>query len=80
VVLGGGREKKEDSVDPAVGLVLHKKVGDEVMQGEPICTVYYNSDQRLEEALAMLRVGYHIAPVAPETPHTLIHKIIERTA
>ncbi len=80
VVLGGGREKKEDAVDPAVGLVLHKKIGDEVSQGEPLCTVYYNSDQRLEEALALLRTGYHLAPVAPEIPRTLIHQIIERTA
>ena len=77
VVLGGGREKKEDAVDPAVGLVLHKKVGDEVAAGEPLCTVHYNSDQRLDEALAMLRVGYHVAPVAPETPRTLIHQVIE---
>jgi pyrimidine-nucleoside phosphorylase len=76
VVLGGGREKKEDSVDPAVGLVLHKKVGDEVAAGEPLCTVHYNSDRRLEEARGMLRAGYHIAPVAPETPHTLIHQVI----
>jgi pyrimidine-nucleoside phosphorylase len=80
VVLGGGREKKEDNVDPAVGLVLHKKIGDEVAQGDALCTVYYNSDQRLEEALALLRSGYHLAPVAPETPRTLIHQIIERTA
>jgi pyrimidine-nucleoside phosphorylase len=76
VVLGGGREKKEDNVDPAVGLILHKKVGDEVSAGEPLCTVHYNSDQRLEEAVQMLRTGYHIAPVAPETPRTLIHQVI----
>jgi pyrimidine-nucleoside phosphorylase/thymidine phosphorylase len=80
VVLGGGREKKEDAVDPAVGLFLHKKVGDEVAQGDALCTVYYNSDQRLEEALALLRSGYHLAPVAPETPRILIHQIIQRTA
>jgi pyrimidine-nucleoside phosphorylase len=80
VVLGGGREKKEDAVDPAVGLVLNKKVGDEVAAGEPLCTVHYNSNARLAEALELLRGGYHIAPVAPETPRTLIHQIIERTA
>ena len=34
VILGGGREKKEDSVDPAVGIILHKKVADRVGAGE----------------------------------------------
>ena len=44
VILGGGRERKEDSVDPSVGIVLHKKVGDRVAAGEPIATIYYNSE------------------------------------
>ncbi|MGZ4815566.1 MAG: thymidine phosphorylase, partial [Terriglobales bacterium] len=76
VVLGGGREKKEDMVDPAVGLEIHKKLGDEVSAGEPLCTVHYNSAARLEEALGLLRAAYHIAPVAPEVPRTLIHQVI----
>ena len=76
VVLGGGREKKEDTVDPAVGLVIHRTLGDEVAAGEPICTVMYNSDARLEEALGMLRMAYHIAPLAPEMPRTLVHQVI----
>jgi pyrimidine-nucleoside phosphorylase len=76
VVLGGGREKKEDAVDPAVGLVLHKQLGDEVQTGEPIATVMYNSDVRLEEAKGMLRAAYHVAPVAPEVPRTLVHQVI----
>ena len=76
VVLGGGRERKEDSVDPAVGLEVHKKIGDEVSAGEPLCTVHYNASARLEEALALLRAAYHISPVAPEVPRTLIHQVI----
>jgi len=76
VVLGGGREKKEDAVDPAVGLVIHKKLSDQVSADEPICTVHYNSSARLEEALGLLRSAYHIAPVAPELPRTLIHQVI----
>ena len=50
LVLGGGREKKEDVIDPAVGLVLHKKVGDPVTKGEALCTILYNSDARLGSA------------------------------
>src|SRR5580658_1419189 len=42
MLLGGGREKKEDGVDPAVGLVLEKKIGDAVEAGENLCTVHYN--------------------------------------
>src|ERR1700675_1995707 len=46
VILGGGREKKEDKIDPAVGLEFHKRIGDAVERGEPLCTMYYNSDAR----------------------------------
>src|SRR5712692_1456932 len=51
-LLGGGREKKDDTIDPAVGLVLHKKVGDAVEAGEPLCTVHYNSEKKLAAARA----------------------------
>src|SRR5271163_4298789 len=54
MMLGGGREKKEDAVDPAVGLVLEKKIGDAVQAGENLCTVYYNLDARLLPAMRLL--------------------------
>jgi pyrimidine-nucleoside phosphorylase/thymidine phosphorylase len=40
VALGAGRARIEDRVDPAVGLVVHKKLGDPVERGEPLCTVH----------------------------------------
>src|ERR1700692_4752225 len=43
VVLGGGREKKEDRIDPAVGIEFHKRIGDAVERGGPLCTLHYNS-------------------------------------
>ena len=43
VMLGGGREKKEDSIDPAVGILIHAKISDRVAHGQPLCTIHYNS-------------------------------------
>jgi len=76
MVLGGGREKKEDSIDPAVGLLLHKKVGDAVKTGEPICTLYYNSDSRLDEARRLVELSYRIEAAPPQRLRPLIHCVI----
>jgi len=76
VVLGGGREKKEDEVDPAVGLILHKKVGDAVSAGEPLVTVHYNSDARLLEARRLLEQSYRIVPEPTMNLRPLVHKVI----
>ena len=75
VVLGGGREKKEDAVDPSVGIILHKKVGDRVSTGEPLCTIAYNSDSRAAQAKKLLEASYEVAG-APPAPRKLIHRII----
>jgi pyrimidine-nucleoside phosphorylase len=61
MLLGGGREKKEDSIDPAVGLVLHKKAGDRVGRGEPLCTIHYNAEARVAAARQMIEASYRIA-------------------
>jgi pyrimidine-nucleoside phosphorylase len=76
LVLGGGREKKEDLIDPAVGLVLRKKVGDPVQKGEVFCTVYYNSDARLSSAHNLLQQAYRIAEKPPAVRRPLIHRVI----
>ncbi|MGB6546510.1 MAG: thymidine phosphorylase [Candidatus Acidiferrales bacterium] len=76
VVLGGGREKKEDSVDPAVGLVFHKKIGDAVRGGEPLCTLHYNSGARLEEARRLVETAYRISPQRPAAGRALVGRVI----
>ena len=76
LVLGGGRERKEDVIDPAVGLILHKKVGDPVQAGEAICTVLYNSDARLSSSLSLLQQAYRIADKPPAARRPLIHRVI----
>jgi pyrimidine-nucleoside phosphorylase len=76
VVLGGGREKKEDKIDPAVGLVFHKRIGDGVQRGEPLCTLHYNSDGRLCEAKLLAESAYSIEPEKPKVLPSLIYQII----
>jgi hypothetical protein len=48
-----------------------------VEQGEPICTVYFNSDKRLPEALKLIKEAYHISTAARYMPQPLIHRVIE---
>jgi pyrimidine-nucleoside phosphorylase len=76
VVLGGGREKKEDRIDPAVGLEFHKRIGDAVQRGEPLCTLHYNADGRLAEARHLVETAYRIEPEKPKTIQPLIHRVI----
>ncbi len=79
VILGGGRERKEDSVDPSVGIVLHKKVGDRVAAGEPIATIYYNSEAQPERARKLIETSCVIAEGAPSTKRPLIHRVIGKS-
>ncbi len=77
VILGGGRETKEQSVDPSVGIVLKKKVGDAVRAGEALCTIHYNSDHLAERAKHIVLTGYYIADAPPQTLRPLIRRVIE---
>ena len=79
VILGGGRERKEDSVDPAVGFVLHKKVGDPVSKGEPLCTIHYNSEALATRAKALLLESFEIADAPPKRKRPLVHRIISKS-
>jgi pyrimidine-nucleoside phosphorylase len=75
-VLGGGREKKEDTIDPAVGLQFHKRIGDAVKRGEPLCTLHYNAETRLEEARRLVETAYRIDSEKPKQVPPLIHRVI----
>lgn len=58
MVLGGGREKKDSIIDLAVGIVLHKKVGDYVEAGESIATFYGNDEVKMADALKRFGGAY----------------------
>jgi len=76
MVLGAGRETVDSAIDPAVGLVLHGKVGDGVKKGEPLVTLHVNDEARLAEATALIRSAVHVGPKAP--PRTrLVREVIQ---
>jgi pyrimidine-nucleoside phosphorylase len=77
LVLGGGRNKRDDVIDHAVGLELHKKLGDAVQAGEAVATVHYNDPARLPEALRLLQEAYRIGPHLPGEPRIIVKKVIE---
>lgn len=73
-VLGAGRYKKEDKIDPNVGIVLKKKLGDYVEKGEVILEVYYNSQEKLLSSIKLLEKAVSIDRNAVEKP-PLIYSI-----
>jgi pyrimidine-nucleoside phosphorylase len=74
--LGGGREKKEDSIDHAVGLEFHKRIGDSVEKDEPLVTIHYNSGAKLAEAQGLIVNSYHIGESAPSEKRPLIRRVL----
>jgi pyrimidine-nucleoside phosphorylase len=79
VILGGGRQRKEDQVDHAVGIVLHKKVGDSVKAGEALATLHYNSDSHVTQAKQMLEKSFQISDSPSTQKRPLIHRVIARS-
>jgi len=69
--LGAGREKKEDKIDLAVGIMLGGKVGDIVRKGEPIATIYANDEGKAEWALNEIKKYILLSDEPVERP-TLI--------
>lgn len=73
MLLGAGRETIDSELDLAAGLMLHKKIGDEVKKGESILTIYSNKedvDASVKKIKENIQISDHANPV------TLIHKVI----
>ncbi len=73
---GAGRATKEDRIDLAAGIVLHKKVGDAVKKGELLATVYGNDQTRTDKGAQEAAAAFHIQDQKPEET-VLIKKVIQ---
>jgi pyrimidine-nucleoside phosphorylase len=74
VRLGAGRERKEDQVDPGVGISLLAKIGDRVDKGQPLAVVAYRDRGKLDAALMLLNWAWVIGPEAVE-PALIIGRV-----
>jgi pyrimidine-nucleoside phosphorylase len=74
-VLGGGRSRKGDAIDPGVGVVLHAKVGDEVAAGDALATLYHRGGRGFEEALARLEGAFTLADEAAAAPELVLETL-----
>lgn len=68
VLLGAGRIRKEDTIDFAAGIVMHKKLGDMVRSGDAICTFYADDPALFAAAEEMYRGGLVIDVQPPKLP------------
>jgi pyrimidine-nucleoside phosphorylase len=76
VMLGAGRERKSDSVDPAVGIVCHAKIGRLLDRGEPLFTIHARTSEQIEPAASALldACDWDDHPVSPPP---LVHAIVQ---
>jgi pyrimidine-nucleoside phosphorylase len=77
MLLGAGRLRKEDEVDPAVGITLAHKRGARVARGEPLATLHYNDRRRMGSALPLIERAFAIRASAA-TPPPLVRERISR--
>ena len=66
VSLGAGRVKKEDNIDKAVGIILNKKIADEVKEGDILAYIHANDEQKGKEAVEQLKNTYKISEMKIE--------------
>ncbi len=75
-LLGAGRAKKGDAIDPSTGLIMHVRRGDHVSLGDAIATMYVNDDSRFDEAKRMLLDSICILD-EPAAPIPMVYKEVE---
>ena len=74
-MIGAGRERKEDTIDPAVGIILEVKVGEKVDAGSVLCRLYYTREDRVEEAAEMVEDAFRISAQKPDERELILEVV-----
>jgi pyrimidine-nucleoside phosphorylase len=79
VSLGAGRIQWDDKIDPKAGIVLHKKVGDEILEGEELMTIFTDKPNEINAVLERLGKAVQISNERPG-PKKLIYKFLDKSS
>jgi pyrimidine-nucleoside phosphorylase len=74
-MIGAGRDKKEDSIDPAVGIILEVKTGEKVDAGSVLCRLYYTKEDRVDEAAEMVEDAFRISGQKPDERELILEVV-----
>src|SRR5437763_295867 len=74
-MMGAGRDRKEDKIDPAVGVILEAKVGDKVEAGSVLCRLYYTKEERVDEAADMVEGAFRISSQKPDSRELILEVV-----
>jgi pyrimidine-nucleoside phosphorylase len=74
-MIGAGRDRKEDAIDPAVGAILEVKIGEKVDAGSVLCRLYYTKEERVEEAAEMVEDAFKISAQKPDERELILEVV-----
>ncbi len=74
-MIGAGRNTKEDTIDPAVGVILEVKMGDKVEAGAVLCRLYYTKEDYLDEAAQLVEDAFRISAHLPEERELILEVV-----
>ena len=74
-MIGAGRNTKEDTIDPAVGVILEVKTGQKIEAGAVLCRLYYTREDNLEEAAQEIEDAFRISATPPEERELILEVV-----
>jgi pyrimidine-nucleoside phosphorylase len=74
-MIGAGRDTKEDTIDPAVGMILEVKVGQKVDAGGVLCRIYYTGEDRVDDAAELVEDAFRISQTIPEERELILEVV-----
>jgi pyrimidine-nucleoside phosphorylase/thymidine phosphorylase len=75
-MLGAGRERMDQQIDPAVGIILQAKVGDRVEAGSGLCALYFTDETHVAEAVQLVEDAFRLSSAPPE-PKNLVLDLVQ---